>query len=262
MSSDIVIMAAGKGTRMNSDRPKVLHKLAGKAMLWHVLDAADATHPRQIIIVTGYKADEVRYFSEAYDTIKAPRKYALQAPQLGTGHAVQQAIPFLTGETTVVLNGDVPLIPAATIARMESLCGGSDLVLLTIDMADPTGYGRVIRDETGAIVGIVEQKDATPEQLEIKEVYTGILSAPTRDLVFWLRDLRNNNAQNEYYLTDIVKIAQAEGCKIVSLKAEEPHHVMGVNSPEQLAELEALMQRTPSDEGYSMYNFRGTRAAA
>jgi bifunctional UDP-N-acetylglucosamine pyrophosphorylase/glucosamine-1-phosphate N-acetyltransferase len=242
MALDIVIMAAGKGTRMKSARPKVLHRLAGQALLQHVLRTAAALGADRIIIITGHGADEVE------QAIDAPGlRFVRQMPQLGTGHAVQQAAPLLHDEgTTLILNGDVPLIEAATARALVASCGGERLALLTIALADASGYGRIVR-EGDAVRGIVEHKDATPAQREIREVYTGMMAAPTAALKGWLSRLTNDNAQGEFYLTDIVAMAVADGVPVVAAQPDSETEVLGVNSPAQLAELERRHQRARAE---------------
>lgn len=231
-------MAAGKGTRMKSAHPKVLHKLAGASLLQHVLDAAAGLGSARTVVITGHGA-------EAVETAFAGRAaFVRQEPQLGTGHAVQQAVPALddANATTLVLNGDVPLIRTATARALVDACGGERLALLTIELADATGYGRIVRDARGGVQGIVEHKDATPEQRAIREIYTGMMAAPTRLLARWVAALKNDNAQREYYLTDIVAMAVAEGVPVVACAATDDAEVAGVNSPRQLAELERRYQ--------------------
>lgn len=238
MALDIVIMAAGQGTRMKSARPKVLHRLAGRALLQHVLDTASALGTDRIITVTGHGAEQVEAAVSAPNLV-----FVRQQPQLGTGHAVQQAAPQLhDAGTTLILNGDVPLIAADTLRALLAACGGSRLALLTIALDDPSGYGRIVR-EGDAVRGIVEHKDASPEQRAIREVYTGVMAAPTAALKGWLARLRNDNAQGEYYLTDVVALAVADGVPVVAAAAPNETEVLGVNSPLQLAELERRYQR-------------------
>ena len=186
---NIVILAAGKGTRMYSDKPKVLHALAGKPLVQHVLDCASALKPKQICVVYGHGGEAVPLAMRQYLA-----KFVIQEPQLGTGHAVQQAMPHLSDEgSTLVLYGDVPLIQHSTLHQM--LHAGEGLVLLTVNLSNPTGYGRIVRDTQGDVQSIVEEKDATPEQREMHEVNTGILLAPTKLLRGWLAKLQNNNSQ-------------------------------------------------------------------
>ncbi len=232
---------------MKSARPKVLHQLAGRSLLQHVLQTAAALGADGIVAITGHGADEV----EA--AVAAPRlRFVRQMPQLGTGHAVQQAAPLLHDEgTTLILNGDVPLIEASTARALIEACGGQRLALLTVDLDDPAGYGRVIRgdpagraaNEGGRVHAIVEHKDATPAERAIREVYTGVMAAPTAPLRRWLAALENDNSQGEYYLTDVVAMAVAEGMAVVTEKAGSETEVLGVNSPVQLADLERRFQR-------------------
>jgi len=238
MALDIVIMAAGKGTRMKSSLPKVLHRLAGRSLLQHVLHTAGTLQADRIITITGHGAEQV----EA--AVQAPHlTFVRQMPQLGTGHAVQQAVPALHAEgTTLILNGDVPLIRAETARALVEACGGTRLALLTIDLADATGYGRIVR-EGDAVRAIVEHKDASPAQRAIREVYTGMMAVPTALLKRWLSQLKNDNVQGEYYLTDIVAMAVADGVPVAATQPAAEVEVLGVNSPVQLAELERLHQR-------------------
>ena len=245
---DVVIMAAGKGTRMKSTLPKVLHRLGGRALLGHVMDCAAQLSARKAVIITGHGAIEV----EAACADMASRsasfdlKFARQDPQLGTGHAVQQAIPLLADDgVTLVLSGDVPLTQAATLQALLDQCDGQRLALLTLSMLDPTGYGRIVRSGSEAsaqVRAIVEHKDATPAQRQITEIYSGIMAVPTRLLRSWLARLDNKNAQNEYYLTDIVKFAVLDGVAVVAHQITDAAQVAGVNSPVQLAELERVYQ--------------------
>ena len=241
---DVVVMAAGKGTRMRSRIPKVLHRLAGRALIQHVLDTAAGLQARRVVVVTGHGAAQVEdaLAQSARTSALAVPQFARQEPQLGTGHAVQQAVPLLPDDgVTLILNGDVPLIEAATLRALVELCGGERLALLTVDMPDPAGYGRIIR--SGAEVrAIVEHKDADEQQREIREVYTGVMALPNRLLKRWLARLNNDNAQGEYYLTDIVKMAVADGSHVAAVKTDDKIQVDGVNSPVQLAELERAFQ--------------------
>ena len=234
---NIVILAAGKGTRMYSDRPKVLHSLAGRALLQHVLDTAAILLPAKTCVVYGHGGETVPQAMAQYDA-----SFILQEPQLGTGHAVQQALPQLhDASLTLVLYGDVPLIQHTTLRQM---LGASDaLTLLTVHLDNPTGYGRIVRDGAGKVRQIVEEKDATPEQRAICEVNTGILTAPTSLLRGWLSKLQNNNSQGEYYLTDIVAMAVAQGIVVHTAQPSHVWEVLGVNSKKQLAELERIWQQ-------------------
>ncbi|MDE2401963.1 MAG: bifunctional UDP-N-acetylglucosamine diphosphorylase/glucosamine-1-phosphate N-acetyltransferase GlmU [Burkholderiales bacterium] len=244
MSLSIVIMAAGKGTRMKSAHPKVLHKLAGRPMLAHVINTMGGLHAQQEIVITGHGADQVEAAMRAAFA-GAPLSFVRQEPQLGTGHAVQQAVPMLPDEgITLILNGDTPLIEAATACALVDACDGDKLSLLTIDLADPTGYGRIVRDASGQqVLAIVEHKDASQAQRALREVYTGVMAAPTGRLKHWLSKLSNQNAQGEYYLTDVVAMAQAEGVTVVAAQPRDEVEVLGVNSPLQLADLERRYQR-------------------
>jgi len=239
MALNIVIMAAGKGTRMKSATPKVLHKLAGRSLLAHVLKSGEPLAAEARIVITGHGAEQVEE-AVAADGISFVR----QMPQLGTGHAIQQVVPVLAGEgTTLILNGDVPLIATATAKALIEACAGHALVLLTVDLADPTGYGRIVRDkDDGGVLAIVEHKDASPEQRLIHEGYSGMMAAPTGALKRWVGQLTNNNAQGEYYLTDIVAMAVAEGLPVLGIKAGSETEVLGVNDPVQLAQLERAFQ--------------------
>lgn len=241
---DVVIMAAGKGTRMKSRLPKVLHRLAGRALLQHVVDTAAELAVRQVVVISGHGAAEVELALKAGSGTAAGLAidFVRQEPQLGTGHAVQQAVPVLRDDgIVVVLSGDVPLIRSDTLRQLIAACGGNALALLTINFADPSGYGRIVRDGE-AVRAIVEQKDATPQQRAITEVYSGIMAAPARQLKAWLARLDNRNAQGEYYLTDVVKFAVADGVAVVAYKIDDALQVVGVNSPLQLAQLERAYQ--------------------
>ena len=243
MALNIVIMAAGKGTRMRSNLPKVLHKLAGRPLLRHVMDSAAQLAPQRTVVITGHGAALVEAAVAADGAI-----CVRQEPQLGTGHAVQQAVPALGSEpgTTLILNGDVPLIAPATARALAQACGGEKLALLTVTLTDATGYGRIVRD-ADTVKAIVEHKDATDVQRQIREVYTGMMAAPTEALKRWVGALKNENAQREYYLTDIVAMAVAEGVPVVTASAVDETEVLGVNSPVQLADLERRLQRRQAD---------------
>lgn len=237
-SLNIVILAAGKGTRMYSDKPKVLHALAGKPLLQHVMECAVSLQPQQVCVVYGHGGEAV---PQAMHQFAA--KYAIQEPQLGTGHAVQQAMPHLAdGSRTLVLYGDVPLVQRSTLHQMQQ--AGEGLVLLTVNLDNPTGYGRIVRDAQGDVQSIVEEKDATPEQRAICEVNTGILLAPTAQLRTWLANLGNNNAQGEYYLTDIVAMAVRQGVAVHTVQPAHHWEVEGINSKAQLGALERTWQLT------------------
>jgi bifunctional UDP-N-acetylglucosamine pyrophosphorylase/glucosamine-1-phosphate N-acetyltransferase len=237
----VVILAAGQGKRMKSDLPKVLQPLAGKPLLKHVIDTAVTLDPRSLYVVYGHGGDRVReVLADAPVT-----NWVLQAEQLGTGHAVQQALPSLQDDQiALVLYGDVPLVRGETLATLLSLASPKSMGLLTVMLEDPTGYGRVLRDDTGQVLGIVEQKDATDEQRNIREGNTGVMAIPVHHLRRWLGRLRNENAQGEYYLTDIIAMAVADGVTVAPLVAPSVAEVLGVNDKVQLAELEVENRKT------------------
>ncbi|MBR6000480.1 MAG: bifunctional UDP-N-acetylglucosamine diphosphorylase/glucosamine-1-phosphate N-acetyltransferase GlmU [Oxalobacter sp.] len=240
---NIVILAAGMGKRMYSSLPKVLHPLAGKPMLSHVLDTARALQPKKITVVYGHGGELVKERMVASDVV-----FAKQEKQLGTGHAVLQAVPELDETVpTLVLYGDCPLIGKGSLERLVATAGTEKLGVLTVELNNPTGYGRIIR-EAGKIVRIVEQKDGNASELAVKEVNTGIVCAPTAPLKRWLSTLTNNNAQGEYYLTEIIDKALADGVEVVSAQPDSVMEAMGVNSKPQLAELERLYQRQIADK--------------
>jgi bifunctional UDP-N-acetylglucosamine pyrophosphorylase/glucosamine-1-phosphate N-acetyltransferase len=254
MALNVVIMAAGKGTRMKSAVPKVLHRLGAQSLLQHVLGAAAGCGADRTVVITGHGAAAV----EAAARQACPGAvFARQEPQLGTGHAAQQAVPALdpANPVTLILNGDVPLLRTETARALVQASGGEKLALLTIELADASGYGRIVRQQQGlpgqpagaAVQAIVEHKDATPAQRAIREVYTGIMAAPTAALVRWLAALRDDNAQREYYLTDVVALAVAEGVPVVTASAPDETEVLGVNSPRQLADLERRFQRQQAE---------------
>jgi bifunctional UDP-N-acetylglucosamine pyrophosphorylase/glucosamine-1-phosphate N-acetyltransferase len=238
---NIVILAAGMGKRMQSALPKVLHPLAGKPLLAHVIDTARSLSPSTLCVIYGHGGEQVPSLLAAPDLT-----FARQEPQLGTGHAVAQAASQLNdAEPTLVLYGDVPLTDVASLQRLIAAAGIDKLAILTVDMADPAGYGRIVREQgaQGNITRIVEQKDATQAERAITEVNTGILVAPTAQLKEWLATLSNNNAQGEYYLTDIVARAVADGVAVASAQPAAVWETLGVNSKVQLAELERIHQR-------------------
>jgi len=256
-------MAAGKGTRMKSKRPKVLHRLGGRALVAHVIDTAARISARRVVVVTGHGASEVEAFlaepesaggtfgvqCEVPSVALAAPAFVRQEPQLGTGHAVQQAMPELADDgVTLVLSGDVPLTEAATLQALLDACGGQHLALLTLTLPDPTGYGRIVRNGDGEVQSIVEQKDASEAQRQITEIYSGIMAVPTALLRGWLARLDNHNAQGEYYLTDVVKFAVADGCTVRAHRIADAVQVAGVNSPLQLAELERAYQRRCAEQ--------------
>ncbi len=238
---DVVIMAAGKGTRMKSRLPKVLQRLAHVPLVQHVLATAQQLQARSAVVITGHGAQQVEAALAGLGGALA-LKFVRQEPQLGTGHAVQQALPVLGDDgVVVVLSGDVPLTQADTLQALIALCAGQHLALLTIDLPDPTGYGRVVR-AGDAVQAIVEHKDASAAQRAITEIYSGIMAVPAALLKRWLARLDNHNAQGEYYLTDIVKFAAQDGVTVLAQKTLDAVQVAGINSPVQLAELERSFQ--------------------
>lgn len=242
MRADIVILAAGQGSRMKSNLPKVLHRIAGKPMLEHVILSAQHTQRKvgngKIHVVIGHGAEQVKTELGHYDL-----NWVVQEEQLGTGHAVQQALPGCQGaDVVLVLYGDVPLIHSSSLQSLLAASNGERLGLLTINLANPSGYGRIIRDGFGNIQAIVEDKDASPEQLAINEVNTGIMAIPGNKLSSWVSSLKSENSQKEFYLTDIVSMAVAEDTQVIHVQPQIPIEVEGVNSRVQLMELERARQ--------------------
>ena len=237
MNLEVIILAAGQGTRMKSALPKVLHPVAGRPMLQHVVDTARTLGPTAIHVVVGHGADAVR------DALAGQQlQWVMQEQQLGTGHAVLQAMPAVDPQSQVlVLYGDVPLIEAATLRALVELSQGAP-ALLTARVADPAGYGRILRDHSGAMVGVVEQKDATTEQLAIDEINSGVLAAPARDLNTYLPAVGNANMQGEYYLPDILAMAVGEGRKVQAQLAGSELEILGVNDRLQLSQVEREFQ--------------------
>ncbi|KEI69516.1 bifunctional UDP-N-acetylglucosamine diphosphorylase/glucosamine-1-phosphate N-acetyltransferase GlmU [Endozoicomonas elysicola] len=243
MRADIVILAAGQGSRMKSKLPKVLHRIAGKPMLEHVILSAQHTQRKvgegKIHVVIGHGAEQVKAALGHYDL-----NWVVQEEQLGTGHAVQQALPGCQGaDVVLVLYGDVPLIHSSSLQSLLAASNGERLGLLTINLANPSGYGRIIRDGFGNIQAIVEDKDATPEQLAINEVNTGIMAIPGNKVSGWVNGLKNENVQHEFYLTDIVSMAVVEDTPVIHVQPQIPIEVEGVNSRVQLMELERARQK-------------------
>jgi len=263
---NIVILAAGMGKRMQSDLPKVLHTLAGRPMLSHVLDSARQLDPARMIVVVGHGAERVQ---AAYQD-QPDLHFVVQQPQQGTGHAVQQAAPLLceggVDDVTLVLYGDVPLVQPETLRALLAASAGG-MAVLTERLADPTGYGRIVRDAQGGIVRIVEHKDANPDERRINEVNTGIIAAPTSRLKPWLARLRNDNAQQEYYLTDVIGFSVGDGVPVNVAHPSASWETLGVNSRVQQAELERVWQREQAlrqlDAGVTLadparFDLRGT----
>jgi len=235
MALDIIVLAAGLGKRMRSELPKVLHPLAGRPLLAHVLDAARALSPRKTIVVHGHGAERVR---AAFPD--ASLAWALQVEQRGTGHAVMQALPHVSADEVLILYGDVPLIQPATLERLRA-AARSGLALLTVDLPEPKGYGRIVR-EGGKVARIVEEKDASTAEKAIREVNAGFMAMDAKRLSAWAKKLGNHNAQKEYYLTDVVSLAVAEGVPVEAVKVDDVWEVSGVNSKQELAALERVAQ--------------------
>ena len=239
----VVILAAGQGSRMKSALPKVLHPVAGRPMLHHVIATARQLGAEKIHTVIGHGADKVRQATE-----DASVNWVVQNEQLGTGHAVAQALPDLPDDARVlVLYGDVPLTRHETLEGLVGTLDDQTLGLLTVTMENPQGYGRIVRNAEGQVQCIVEQKDASPEQQQIREVNTGILAVSAKHLKAWLPTLSNSNAQGEYYLTDIIAMAVDQGLKVAVSQPGNPYEVQGVNNRLQLAELERWFQRREAD---------------
>ena len=238
MSVNVVILAAGQGKRMYSQLPKVLHPLAGRPLIEHVLEAARTLVPERICVVYGHGGEQVR------NALADPSlSFARQEPQLGTGHAVQQALPLLSqAPVTLVLYGDVPLIRPATLQRLlEAARGG--VAVLTAEVDKPAGYGRIVRNPEGAVRAIVEEKDASADQKRIREINTGLMALPTARLAAWLERLTNDNAQREYYLPEIVTLALLDGIEVHAIAADDAREILGVNGRADLAQVERIYQR-------------------
>ena len=238
MSLSIIVLAAGQGKRMHSSLPKVLHRLAGRPLLAHVLQAARRLDPARTVVVHGYGGADIRSaFADADVT------WVEQAAQQGTGHAVVQALPEIPpGDDVLILYGDVPLIGVETLRQLVQAARGG-LAILTADAPDPSGYGRVVRGAQSEVLRVVEQRDATAAELELREVNAGFLCAPAKRLSKWLGDVRNHNAQKEYYLTDVVALAVSDRVAVAAVKARDWAEVTGVNSKRELAALEREVQR-------------------
>ena len=243
MALSIVILAAGQGTRMRSDLPKVLQPLAGQPILQHIVNNAAAVGAEDICVVYGHGADKVRAAFEGADL-----RWALQADQKGTGHAVMQAMPETPDDNRVlILVGDIPLLRPATLERLIDATGDDEMAVLTVDMDDPTGYGRIVRSGD-SVVRIVEQKDTTSDEAAIVEINTGVMLCPGPRLKGWLDRLGNDNAQGEYYLTDIIEMAVDDGVTVHGVKADSEDEVMGINDKKQLAQAERALQARLVDE--------------
>ena len=244
MPLSVVVLAAGQGKRMHSDLPKVLQPLAGKPLLAHVLDAARTLSPDAIHVVYGHGADRVR------EAVPAPDlDWCLQAEQLGTGHAVAQALPNIPDDRTVlILCGDVPLVRPETLRGVVAGTEGGALALLTAELDDPAGYGRVLRDERGRVIRIVEERDASDEEKRVREINTGLMAMPAADLRRWVDSLTNDNAQREYYLTDVIAMAVDERRDVVGVRAHDAIEAVGINDKAQLAAAERAHQRRIAGE--------------
>ena len=239
----VVILAAGKGTRMYSDLPKVLHPIAGKPMVKHVIDTAKQLGARNIHLVYGHGGDLMQQRLAA-----EPVNWVLQTEQLGTGHAMQQAAPFFADDENILMvYGDGPMITPETLQKLIDAKPENGVAVLTVVLDNPTGYGRILR-ENGKVVGIVEQKDASPEQREIREINTGVLVADGASFKKWLAQLDNNNAQGEYYITDVIGLANRDGRAVVAVQAEDFMEVEGINNRQQLARMERYFQRKQADK--------------
>lgn len=243
MSLEIIILAAGKGTRMKSILPKVLLPIAGKPMLAHVIDSARQLAPEKIHVVIGHGAEQVQAQFTDHDI-----NFIIQEQQLGTGHAVATAIPAVKSDQVLVLYGDVPLVKKTTMQDLLASMKSNSLALLTVNLQNSTGYGRIIRNDQNQVIAIVEQKDANFEQKQIKEVNTGILACDTNPLRQWLGQLSNENAQGEYYLTDVITMAVADGFTVITSQPVTEMEVQGANDRMQLAQLERFYQRQKANE--------------
>ena len=256
MDLHVIVLAAGKGSRMKSSKPKVLHQLAGKPMLEHVLETAVSLFPKAIHVVIGHEAQQVQEYFEGYPN---EINWVTQTEQLGTGHAVAQVSSFLEpGSKVLILYGDVPLIAQPSLQELSELADAQTLALLTVEMEDPTGYGRIVRNPAQEVVGIVEQKDATQDQLQIQEVNTGFMALSSDNLLSWLPKLSSDNAQGEYYLTDLVALAVEDGKEVEACFPEGLEEVQGVNDRLQLCELECWHQSQRGEEllrnGVTLYD--------
>ena len=243
MNLSVIILAAGAGTRMRSSKPKVLHELAGLPMVEHVYNTSKTLGARQIQVVYGHGGEQLQNRCEHFDV-----EWSLQAEQLGTAHAVEQASPNIQqDDIALLLYGDVPLIKSDTLKTLVSQVSGNNVSLLTVKLDEPSGYGRIVRDN-GEVMAIVEHKDASPEVLEIKEVNTGILALRAGYLNECLKKIDNNNAQGEFYLTDVIALAVSDGNRVFTTEAKHSYEVEGINDRKQLARLERIFQRNIAEQ--------------
>ncbi len=242
MDLAVIILAAGKGTRMRSRLPKVLHRLAGKPLVQHVIDTAKQLQPQELVVVAGHGADQLQA------AIPDPAvKWAIQEEQLGTGHAVQVAMPQVSAENVLILYGDVPLISVRTLETLTAAVRPGEMALLSVELTNPAGYGRIVRATDGSVQRIVEQKDASAEELAIREGNTGILCATREDLNRYLAGLQNDNAQGEYYLTDCIEACVQSGGVVHGMVAANEAEVSGINNKSQLNELERVYQQQAAE---------------
>lgn len=261
---EIVILAAGKGTRMRSDRPKVLHDVAGKSLLQHVIDCAYQLNPYRLHIIVGHGGEQVIASVESNERLN----FVEQKEQLGTGHAVQQVLPHIKdGSNILILYGDVPLITVDTLRALIKYVSKDSMALLTVILNNANGYGRIIRNDQGQVTAIVEHKDASSEQLQLREVNTGVMAATSHYLKQCLPTLSNSNAQKELYLTDIIGLAKGSGIAVHTAQAKSANEVLGINNRRQQAEVERIVQRrfaqSLMDEGLTLldperFDCRGT----
>jgi len=236
---NIIILAAGKGTRMNSQQPKVMHALGGKPFIAHVVDTAKSLSPEKIHLVLGHGAETIQSYFDGQDL-----SFVMQEQQLGTGHAVAQVLPFLTGnETVLILYGDVPLTSDETLLKLIANVDEKSLSLLTVNLVNPKGYGRILRNSDGEVSAIIEEKDASAAEKRIQEVNTGLMAVNAGQLKSWLPQLSDDNAQGEFYLTDIIALASDEGVNVRAIEAENDYEVQGVNNRVQQAQLERTYQK-------------------
>ena len=245
MDLEVIILAAGKGTRMYSQKPKVLHTLGGKPMLAHVIAAARKLGANTVHLVVGYQAEQIRL---AFDEDKS-LDWVEQTEQLGTGHAAMQAAPALMQQSNVlILYGDVPLLNVSTLNNLLEKLNSAEVAVLTLETPEPFGFGRIVRDQQGSVVAIIEEKDASEQQKKITEINSGIIAVKAKNLCDWLQRIKNKNAQGEYYLTDIIGLAHADGAGIETLCISDSHQVQGVNDRLQLSKLERYYQKKQAEE--------------